>query len=69
MCYRLLYLNLELFQLDHFLLYSSHFLKLLNDDVVKLYGYFNFQHRALRFSKTESMLSLDIIRVGIGNGQ
>ena len=48
---------------------ASHFLKLLNDDVVKLYGYFNFQHRALRFSKTESMLSLDIIRVGIGNGQ
>ena len=37
---------------------ARHFLKLINDDVVKLYGYFNFQHRSLRFSK----------RDGFGNG-
>jgi hypothetical protein len=32
---------------------ARHFLKLLNADVVKLYAYFNFQHRVLKFSKTE----------------
>tara|TARA_R100001015_G_C4632428_1_gene195962 strand:+ start:1366 stop:2154 length:789 start_codon:yes stop_codon:yes gene_type:complete len=30
---------------------ARHFQKLLDDDVVKLYAYFNFNHRTLRFTK------------------
>lgn len=33
---------------------GKHFLKLHNEDIIKFYGYFDFQHRAMRFDKMQN---------------